>query len=248
MRRIAAWAGALFVHLALFLGITPALVHQPTTTPTRVVTADVLQLRFGETHLPAATYSGMTTARDAPSFRSHARVTLPKIQKARPAGLVPAPTGRTSAPASGPAHTTPYRSDHGDFGAGDQADGKGAASDTSQAFPESDAKVMDHGMGGITYRATRFDGSWVPDRENAVSSAIERATIHSSIKLPFGINLDCASGPSATGPTGTSVPTIALASTQCHGARPPAPAAAKAVLVSRGYRQGNLWWSASRPH
>jgi hypothetical protein len=105
-----------------------------------------------------------------------------------------------------------------------------SANDYSPALSGTDSHVMTHATGNVTYHATRFDSTWAPDRENPVSKAIDRATVGSTIKLPHGIAIDCAGGPSSPGGLDTTVPVVALASAGCHGSPPLVAIDARAVL------------------
>lgn len=228
--RMLALLGALLVHLVLFLSVTVALVHKPAALATGLATGTSLHMRFLETALVVRSLPLVSPSTDAVTVRNHPSMAGPVIRPNTLASSILTPTGRAAVPAATPGETAQFPSDHGDFGPVDRPPNTKSANDYSPALSGADSHVMTHATGNVTYHATRFDSMWAPDRENPVSKAIDRATVGSTIKLPHGIAIDCAGGPSSPGGLDTTVPVVALASAGCHGSPPPVAIDARAVL------------------
>lgn len=227
--RVLAWMAVLLIHLALLLSITSALVRKPAASAAFQTTAASLRIRFFETSIRALKGPVNVPATERPSARRHALMARPTGAAVTPDSQRQPPAAALAAPAAAPPAGAMFRSEHGDFAPVDRPTDAASSGDYGQRLPTADAGVMAHGSGGVTYQATRFESAWAPDRENPVSRAIDRTTVHAAIKLG-GMTVDCAGGPSAPEALRTSVPVVPLASVRCHGAPTPAPVAAQAVL------------------
>lgn len=229
-QRIGAGLAAILVQVALLLSVMVERVGSPTVSAPGLAGTTTLQLRFMETRLPGQRHPGTASYRDTAVARVPGPLAKPLVARDMAGPSLPPPSPGVAREAISTGEEASFLSNHGDFGPADRPSDSRRASDYRGALPKADANVMTHDTGGIAYRATRFESSWAPDRENAVSKAIDRATLHAAARLAQGVEVDCAGGTSSPGPTGTTVPTLAIASARCHGTPPPAPVAAQAVL------------------
>jgi len=215
--------------LACFFGLSVPAARETVRAISGKTGANNLQLRFIEIRLDAHSRTQISTA--LTTVRRHSASVIkhnaPATDVAKALSVSPTPDVVSTPVLTGAGVAGP-RSD--DWNAGPLDKGNAGAIGYVPVLPKGDANVMNHSPGGVTYKATRFDSSWTPDRQNAITQAIDRATFHAVVKIPIGVQLDCAGGPSSPEPLRASVAVLAVASTRCHGSSPSAPVAAKSLI------------------
>ncbi len=228
---VMALACSIAIHLGLLFGLCVSPTRETDGAARGQTPVTALQVRFIKIRLDADSRAHASTSTLPTTMQKHSAIVMAPVVPAMKVTNVPSVSAKTdvvATPAVTEVSNAPPRSD--DWNA-QPADQRNAGPDGYVQAPlQGDANLMKHSTGGVTYKATRFDSSWAPDRQNAIAHAIDRATFHAMVKLAAGVQLDCAGGPSSPEPLRTSIAVLAIASTRCHGSSPSAPVAAKSLI------------------